>query len=60
MINVIFTADDEEPRCDRCDNQIKSCDWCCENCGSEHWWCEYKRSEVLENAKNISKPKMKH
>lgn len=44
-ILVTHTADDEEPKCMRCDNYDV---WDCENrCGWEKGWIGYKRTEIL-------------
>ena len=40
---VIYTADDEEPDCNVCDNQ--DCTYYCEWCGPTYWWRHYKRKE---------------
>ena len=42
---IIYTADDETPKCDRCDNADMSCEWCEKNCGAGHWWNCYRRTE---------------
>lgn len=49
MLNsiIIYTADDEEPICSRCDHLCDSfgCDFKCdEYCGPEHWWNGYERT----------------
>lgn len=41
--NVVYTADDEEPDCGICDNQVF--DYCCRHCGAEYGWNYYKRKE---------------
>lgn len=43
---IVFTADDEEPNCGRCDNMDASDDFCTE-CG-KGWWCHYQRTEIEE------------
>lgn len=45
---VIYTADDEEPDCMRCDH-CQGSDLCSE-CGPEHWWHYYEREE--QNSEN--------
>jgi hypothetical protein len=42
---TIYTADDEEPNCNRCDNIMESIPWCGRNCGAEHGWNGYQRTE---------------
>lgn len=44
---VIYTADDEEPNCNRCDN-IECAYLCIHRCGAEHGWYGYERSELIE------------
>lgn len=46
---ITYNADDEEPKCDRCDNADMSCKWCESNCGAKHWWSGYKRTERCED-----------
>ncbi len=41
----VYTADDEEPKCMRCDHCCGS-DKICEKCGAEHWWANYRRTET--------------
>lgn len=46
---IIYTADDEEPRCGRCDNVCDGNDeLCAERCGAEHGWGGYSRTEEIE------------
>lgn len=40
---IIYDADDEEPNCVVCNNQVFDC--YCEHCGAEYGWCYYKRKE---------------
>ena len=40
----VYTADDEEPNCNRCDNMDAS-DEFCDKCGSE-FWSGYKRTVI--------------
>lgn len=43
---VIYTVDDEEANCNRCDNM--ECEYLCiHNCGSEHGWNGYERIELI-------------
>ena len=42
----VYTADEEEPDCCRCDNCCRDCD-CCEQCGPEYGWANYKRTEKI-------------
>lgn len=44
---VIYTADDEEPNCNRCDH-IECGYPCIHRCGPEHGWYGYKRSELMD------------
>lgn len=44
---VIYTADDEEPNCNRCNNVECEC-LCIQNCGAEHGWYGYERSELVD------------
>ena len=39
---VIYTADDEEPNCGRCDSCNSNL---CNKCGPEYWWAHYRREE---------------
>lgn len=45
---VIYTVDDEEVNCNRCD---KACDdkWCNDVCGAKHGWHGYERSVPRKN-----------
>lgn len=45
---ITYTADDEDPKCDRCDNADMSCRWCEQNCGPKHGWATYFRTEKIE------------
>lgn len=45
---TIYTADDEEPRCGRCDNVDGNDELCVERCGAEHGWGGYSRTEESE------------
>ena len=51
---VIYTADNEEPDCMKCDHVCgwtwtdrtgKLHDYCSEKCGAEHYWNGYERTE---------------
>ena len=44
----VYTADDEEPKCMRCDHICSSQDKC-DKCGAEHWWQHYQRTEVEDD-----------
>ena len=42
----VYTADDEEPDCGRCDNcDTDAEDFCAQSCGPEHGWYGYRRTE---------------
>ena len=42
----VYTADEEEPNCNRCDHMDASDDFCYK-CGSE-FWSGYKRTVILD------------
>ena len=44
MRELIYTANDEEPKCGRCDNICESDELCVERCGPEHCWGGYIRT----------------
>lgn len=44
MIKITFTADDEEPDCNRCDNMCESYEFCSKFCGANNWWNAYART----------------
>ena len=44
---VTYTADDEEPKCRRCDYFSDGFD-CCGSCGAEHGWYGYTRTKLEE------------
>lgn len=48
MKTIIYTADDEDPDCMRCDHC--GCDdyLCITQCGAEHAWNGYERIELVE------------
>ena len=46
---ITYTADDEEPKCGRCDNIQESYIFCRENCGSAHGRNGYRRTERLDD-----------
>ena len=48
MRNEVFTADDEEPDCGRCDNCDGSLRNCVKLCGPDHGWYGYQRTESEE------------
>lgn len=48
IFETIYTADDEEPNCGRCDNINAPHTFCNGNCGAEHFWEGYKRTEKEE------------
>ena len=44
---TIYTADDEEPYCGRCDNVCDGTDeLCVERCGAAHCWSGYTRTVI--------------
>ena len=50
MSNVkIYTVDDEEPNCNRCDHVCDSDIVCQQYCGNEHYWNGYSRTEFIED-----------
>lgn len=50
MSNVkIYTVDDEEPNCNRCDNVCDSDIVCQQYCGNEHYWNGYSRTEFIDD-----------
>lgn len=57
MSNVkIYTVDDEEPNCNRCDHVCDSDIVCQQYCGNEHYWNGYSRTEFIEDwLKSIAK-----
>ena len=49
---TIYTADDEDPRCGRCDNVCDGNDeLCVERCGAKHGWGGYNRTVEREVSK---------
>lgn len=40
-----MTANDEEPKCNRCDNLDHPYEFCIKYCGSEHFWNGYCRTK---------------
>ena len=45
---ITYTVDDEDAKCDRCDNADMSCKWCATNCGAGRAWNCYRRTEKAE------------
>ena len=45
--HITYTADDEEPKCGRCDYFSGGFD-CCGLCGAEHGWYGYSRTELAK------------
>lgn len=43
---MIYTADDEEPQCQKCDNLNAPDAFCINTCGGGHGWYGYQRTEV--------------
>jgi len=48
---VVYTADDEEPNCGRCDHICSPEAFCEKFCGPEHGWNRYERSVEKEKFK---------
>lgn len=47
---IVYTADDEEPDCGRCDNcDLDSEYFCVNSCGPEHGWYGYQRTEYIDD-----------
>ena len=44
MRELVYTANDEEPKCGRCDNVCESDELCIKRCGPEHCWGGYIRT----------------
>lgn len=44
---IVYTADDEEPDCGRCDHVVDNDKWCMEHCGGANSWNGYERTEYL-------------
>lgn len=50
MSNIkIYTVDDEEPNCNRCDHACDLDKWCQKYCGGAHSWNGYSRTEFIED-----------
>ena len=47
MRRIIYTADDEEPDCGRCDHVYDSDNLCINYCGPEHGWARYVRTDLV-------------
>ena len=45
---IIYTADDEEPDCVRCNHITDNNKWCMEHCGSANSWNGYERTEEID------------
>lgn len=48
MEAIIYTADDEEPNCNKCCHCDRDDYLCLEHCGPEHSWNKYERIETVE------------
>lgn len=44
---IVYTADDEEPNCGRCDHVVDNDKWCMKHCGGANSWNGYERTEYL-------------
>lgn len=53
-IKIIHNADDEEPKCSRCDYCFSGTPQFCEKCG-KYYWCNYQRTEYLKIGKKGNK-----
>lgn len=49
MTIIKFTADEEEPKCERCDYINASDDMCVRLCGPEYGWNLYCRTERIND-----------
>lgn len=47
MKTIIYTVNDEEPNCDRCDHCLDDY-FCITQCFEENNWIGYERTELLE------------
>lgn len=48
---IVYTADDEEPNCGRCDHLVDNDKLCIEHCSGANSWYGYQRTEYLEDDK---------
>lgn len=48
-IDTVYVADDEEPKCGRCDHINDSDEWCVKNCGAHNGWNGYERTVFIES-----------
>lgn len=48
MTKYIYTADEEIPNCNRCDNASEELFDCEKYCGAEQGWNGYRRTEIEE------------
>ena len=49
----IYTADEEEPDCGRCDNcDLDSEYFCVNSCGPEHGWYGYEGTKYIDDEEN--------
>lgn len=53
IYETVYTADDEEPVCTRCDNMNIPYTWCERYCGAEHGWNGYKRTERSNHERRV-------
>ena len=44
----VYNADNEEPKCGRCDNVNNPYEWCTKYCGANNGWNGYKRTVLNE------------
>ena len=47
MRQIIYTVDDEEADCNRCDHCYGEDYYCIKLCGAEHGWNGYERIEIM-------------
>lgn len=58
MREIIYTVDDEEPDCNRCDYCDEDDYYCIKRCFAEHGWNGYERSECVSDENEFKKDKI--
>lgn len=58
MREIIYTVDDEEPDCNRCDYCDEDDYYCIKRCGAEHRWSGYERIERVSDENEFKKDKI--